>query len=213
MAPRRGILIVLSSPSGAGKTTLSSGLLDWDPTIAFSVSVTTRQPRPGEREGRQYHFRSREEFERMATYGELLEYAEVFGNLYGTPKAPVEREISKGRDLLFDIDWQGAQRLRQSELGRDVVSVFVLPPSIAELEKRLRSRGQDSEKVIESRMEKAVDEIGHWAESEYVLVNHDLDETAAQLRQIVSVERMKRLRHPELVDFVRNLSYEFRGRT
>ncbi len=212
MTSRRGLLIVLSSPSGAGKTTLSSHLLEWDPTITFSVSVTTRPARPAEREGRQYYFRTREEFRRMVANGEMLEHAEVFGNLYGTPKAPVEEEISRGRDLLFDIDWQGAQQLRQSALGRDVVSVFVLPPSIAELEDRLRSRGQDSEEVISGRMAKAVDEIGHWAESEYVLVNRNLDETAARLRQVVMAERLKRVRHPDLIDFVHNLSEEFRGR-
>ncbi len=210
MVPRRGILLVLSSPSGAGKTTLTGDLLTWDPSIAFSVSVTTRPARPGEREGQQYYFRTRQEFQRMVAKGEMLEHAEVFGDLYGTPRAPVEEEISKGRDLLFDIDWQGARQLRQSELGRDVVSVFLLPPSIADLENRLRTRGQDSEDVITVRMERAEDEIGHWTDSEYVLVNRDLGDAAAQLRQIVMAERLKRVRQPGLVDFVQELSDEFR---
>ncbi len=210
MLPRRGILIVLSSPSGAGKTTLTGDLRNWDQSIAFSVSVTTRPPRSGERDGQEYHFRTREEFEHMVTRGELLEHAEVFGNLYGTPRAHVEEEISKGRDLLFDIDWQGADQLRRSELGGDVVSVFVLPPSIADLEHRLRTRGLDSDEVIAGRMDKAEDEIGHWTESEYVLVNRDLDETAAQLRLIVAAERLKRIRQPGLVEFIRELSNEFR---
>lgn len=210
MVPRRGILLVLSSPSGAGKTTLTGDLLTWDPSIAFSVSVTTRPARPGEHEGQQYYFRTRQEFKRMVTKGEMLEHAEVFGDLYGTPRAPVEQEISKGRDLLFDIDWQGARQLRQSQLGRDVVSVFLLPPSIADLENRLRKRGQDSEDVITVRMERAEDEIGHWTDSEYVLVNRDLGDAAAQLRQIVMAERLKRVRQPGLIDFVQELSHEFR---
>jgi len=212
MIPRRGILIVLSSPSGAGKTTLTGDLLNWDPLIAFSVSATTRPARPGEREGREYHFRSRAEFRRMVAGGEMLEHAEVFGNLYGTPKAAVKEAISKGRDLLFDIDWQGVRQLRHSELGRDVVSVFLLPPSIADLKSRLEGRGQDSEDVIADRMEQAENEIGHWTDSEYVLVNRDLDETAANLRMIVMAERLKRVRQPDLVRFVRGLNDEFKGR-
>ncbi len=212
MLPRRGIMIVLSSPSGAGKTTLTGDLRNWDQSIAFSVSVTTRAPRSGERDGREYHFRTRKEFEHMVARGEMLEHAEVFGNLYGTPRAHVEEEISKGRDLLFDIDWQGADQLRRSELGGDVVSVFVLPPSIADLEHRLRTRGLDSDEVIAGRMDKAEDEIGHWTESEYVLVNRDLEATAAQLRLIVAAERLKRVRQPGLVEFIRGLSNEFRDR-
>jgi len=212
MIPRRGILIVLSSPSGAGKTTLTSDLLNWDPLIAFSVSATTRPARPGEREGCEYQFRSRAEFRRMVADGEMLEHAEVFGNLYGTPKAAVEETISKGRDLLFDIDWQGARQLRRSELGRDVVSVFLLPPSIADLRSRLEARAQDSEEVIEGRMEQAENEIDHWTDSEYVLVNRDLDETAANLRMIVMAERLKRVRQPGLVKFVQGLNAEFKGR-
>jgi len=212
MASRRGILIILSSPSGAGKSTLARSLREWDPTIAFSVSATTREPRPGEEEGREYYFRSRAEFEDMVAKGEMLEHAEVFGNLYGSPKGPVEAAIEKGRDVLFDIDWQGGQQVRQSALGQDVVSVFVLPPSIAELDARLRSRAQDSDEVIAGRMAKSEAEISHWAEYDYVLINEDVDRAAAELRTILSAERLKRARQPGLGEFVRGLNQEFEDR-
>ena len=210
---RRGLLIILSSPSGAGKSTLAKSLREWDPAIAFSVSATTRLPRPGEVDGREYYFRSREAFEEMVAEGEMLEHAEVFGNLYGSPKAPVEAAILEGRDVLFDIDWQGGQQIRQSSLGQDVVSVFVLPPSIAELESRLRSRGQDSETVIAGRMEKSEAEISHWAEYDYVLINRDVEQAASELRTILSAERLKRARQSGLGEFVRSLNNEFEART
>lgn len=208
---RRGLLVILSSPSGAGKTTLARRLLAADPSIAFSVSATTRPPRPGEEDGREYHFVTRPEFEAMVARGDLLEHAEVFGNLYGSPRGPIERAMAEGRDTLFDIDWQGSQQIRSSALGRDVVSIFILPPSLAELERRLRSRGQDSPGAIEGRMARAMDEVSHWAEYDYVLVNRDLDAVDAEVRRIVQVERLRRERQPWLTDFVRSLAGESRG--
>jgi guanylate kinase len=210
-ATRRGLLIILSSPSGAGKTTLARRLLAVDPKVGFSVSATTRAPRPGEVDGREYHFVTRPEFEDMVDRGELLEHAEVFGNLYGSPRAPIEAAMGQGRDTLFDIDWQGGQQIRNSPLGREVVSIFILPPSMAELERRLRSRGQDSAEVIAGRMARSMAEVSHWAEYDYVLVNRDLDETEAKVRQIVESERLRRERQPWLNDFVRGLAVEFQG--
>ncbi len=206
---RRGLLLVLSSPSGAGKSTLAKRLMDWDPTIRFSVSATTRPARPSEAQGREYDFRQRSEFEAMVASGDMLEHAEVFGNFYGSPKAPVEAALREGFDTLFDIDWQGGQQIRNSALGRDVVSVFVLPPSIAELEHRLRNRGQDSADVIADRMAKSRAEISHWAEYDYVLVNRDLEVAFADLVTILQAERLKRDRQPALTEFVRSLNAEF----
>ncbi len=209
---RRGLLLILSSPSGAGKSTLARRLMEWDPTMRFSVSATTRAPREGEVEGREYYFKPRAEFEAMVAAGEMLEHAEVFGNFYGSPRAPVEAAMAEGRDTLFDIDWQGGQQIRNSALGRDVVSVFILPPSIAELDRRLRSRGQDSDEVIRGRMAKSQAEISHWAEYDYVLVNDDLDETFARLLTVLQAERMRRDRQPGMADFVRGLNREFEAR-
>lgn len=209
---RRGLLIILSSPSGAGKSTLAKRLMAWDTSLKFSVSATTRAPRDGEQDGREYFFRSRADFEAMVAAGEMLEHAEVFGNFYGTPKAPVEAAMAEGRDTLFDIDWQGGQQIRNSSLGKDVVSIFILPPSIAELESRLQTRAQDSAEVIAGRMAKSQAEISHWAEYDYVLVNRDLDEAEAQLKTILMAERMRRDRQPGLNDFVRGLNKEFEAR-
>lgn len=209
---RRGLLIILSSPSGAGKSTLAKRLMSWDPTLRFSVSATTRDPRPGETDGIEYYFKSRAEFETMVEAGEMLEHAEVFGNLYGTPKGPVERAMSEGRDTLFDVDWQGGQQIRNSSLGKDVVSIFILPPSIAALEQRLRSRAQDSDAVIRGRMEKSLAEISHWSEYDYVLVNDDLDAAEERLRTILTAERARRDRQTWLTGFVRGLNKEFDGR-
>ena len=209
---RRGLLIILSSPSGAGKSTLSRRLLELDPEVRFSVSATTRPPRPGEREGDHYFFKSRREFEAMAAAGEMLEHAEVFGNLYGTPRAPVETAIARGEDVLFDVDWQGGQQIRNSSLRDAVVSIFILPPSIAELESRLRARGQDTAEVVEERMEKSRDEISHWAEYDYVLVNASLRQCEEELRAIIAAERLRRDRRPELMDLVRRLNAEFEER-
>jgi len=204
---RRGMMLVLSSPSGAGKTTLSRKLLAADPDIVMSVSVTTRPPRAGEVDGRDYHFIDAARFEAMEKGGELLECAHVFGHSYGSPRHPVDNAISQGRDVLFDIDWQGTQKLR--ELARsDLVSVFVLPPSMKELERRLHTRAQDSEAVIAGRMAKAVDEMSHWAEYDYVVINRDLDQAFADVQAILAAERRKRDRQTGLSTFVRGLQAE-----
>lgn len=211
-APRKGLLLILSSPSGAGKSTLAKRLMAWDDTLRFSVSATTRAPRPGEQDGREYYFKTRAEFEAMVGAGEMLEHAEVFGNLYGSPKGPVQQAMAEGRDTLFDIDWQGGQQIRNSSLGRDVVSIFVLPPSIAELDARLRGRAQDSDEVIAGRMAKSHDEISHWGEYDYVIVNKDIDQAFEELLTILKAERMRRDRQPGLSDFVRGLNREFDAR-
>src|SRR5210317_133533 len=212
-AARRGLLIILSSPSGAGKSTLAARLRAWDPTLNFSVSATTRAPRPGEEHGREYYFHSRVEFQDMVAKGDMLEHAEVFGNYYGSPKGPVEEAINAGRDVLFDIDWQGGQQVRASTLGKHVLSIFILPPSIPELERRLYARAQDSKEVIDGRMSKSRDEISHWPEYDYVLVNEDLDETEARLKTIVAAERLRLSQQPDLVNVVRRLNKEFEERS
>lgn len=209
---RRGLLIILSSPSGAGKSTLSRRLLEADPEIRFSISATTRPPRPGEIEGREYFFKGRRAFEAMIADDEMLEHAEVFGNLYGTPRAPVESAIAAGQDVLFDVDWQGGQQIRNSSLRDAVVSIFILPPSIAELEARLRARGQDADHIVGDRMAKSRDEISHWAEYDYVLVNENLVQCERELRAVIEAERLRRDRRPELVDLVRRLNAEFEER-
>jgi guanylate kinase len=201
---RRGLMLVLSSPSGAGKTTLSRKLLKADKSVELSVSVTTRPRRAGEKHGRDYPFIQKPQFEKMRAGGELLESAEVFGNYYGTPRAPVERALAAGRDVLFDIDWQGTQQLRE-KVKDDVVTIFVLPPSTADLEKRLRTRAQDSDAVIASRMAKAADEMSHWAEYDYVIINKHVDQAFAEVRAILAAERRKRERQTGLTDFVRDL--------
>ncbi|RVT84577.1 guanylate kinase [Rhodobacteraceae bacterium CCMM004] len=206
---RRGLLIILSSPSGAGKSTLARHLRAWDPTIRFSVSATTRPPRPGETDGRDYHFVTEVEFKRMVRDGEMLEHAHVFGNFYGSPRGPVQDAIDAGCDVLFDIDWQGAQQIANSALSPHVLSVFVLPPSIGELRRRLVSRGQDAAEVIAKRMQRSWDEISHWGGYDYVLVNDDLDATAARLETIVTAERLRRSQQPGLLAHVRTLQEEF----
>jgi guanylate kinase len=203
---RRGLMLVLSSPSGAGKSTLSRMLLE-DPAVELSISVTTRPKRPGEVDGRHYHFLEKAQFDRMVQNGELLEWAEVFGNFYGTPRAPVDKTLAEGRDMLFDLDWQGTQQMRE-RAGKDLVSVFVLPPSVPELERRLKSRAQDSDAIIQNRMERAGDEMSHWAEYDYVVINNDLDHAFAQVRAILAAERLKRERQVGLVTFVRSLQRE-----
>jgi guanylate kinase len=208
MMNRTGLMVILSSPSGAGKSTLARRLMDWDDSLRFSVSATTRAPRPGEVDGVDYHFTSPEEFAAMVEAGQMLEHAEVFGNFYGSPRAPVEAAMGEGRDTLFDVDWQGGQQIRASALGGHVVSIFVLPPSLPELERRLRGRGQDSDVVIAGRMLKSRSEISHWAEYDYVLVNDDLDETEAKLRAILTAERLRRDRQAGLGAFVKRLMAE-----
>ena len=198
---RRGLMLVLSSPSGAGKTTISRRLLDRDAGITMSVSVTTRPMRPGEVPGRDYYFIDMPEFERKAEAGELLEYARVFGNCYGTPRDKVEQALGEGRDVLFDIDWQGTQQLAENA-RTDLVSVFILPPSGEELERRLHSRAQDSAEVIAQRMAKASGEISHWAEYDYVIVNNDIEESVVSVQAILRAERLKRTRQVGLPKFV-----------
>ncbi|AML52670.1 guanylate kinase [Falsihalocynthiibacter arcticus] len=209
---RRGILIILSSPSGAGKSTLSKRLMAWDSSIKFSVSATTRAPRAGEEHGREYYFYSKDDFQASVANNEMLEHAQVFDNFYGSPKAPVIAALQSGRDVLFDIDWQGGQQVRNSVRAEDVVSIFVLPPSIAELERRLIAREQDSAEVIDVRMKRSKDEISHWAEYDYVLVNRDVDQAENDVRAIVTAERLRRSRQIGLVDLVRNLNTEFEER-
>jgi guanylate kinase len=208
---RRGLLLILSSPSGAGKSTLSRKLMAWDPALSFSVSATTRSPRSGEVDGREYYFKSRGEFQAMVKDGQMLEHAEVFGNFYGSPRGPVETAMTQGRDTLFDIDWQGGQQIKQAMRG-DVVSIFILPPSIADLESRLQGRAQDSEQVIAQRMAKSQAEISHWMEYDYVIVNRDLEAAFGELVTILQAERLRRDRQPHLADFVRGLNQEFSAR-
>ncbi|MEP6020230.1 MAG: guanylate kinase [Paracoccaceae bacterium] len=209
MIQRRGLLIILSSPSGAGKSTLAKRMRNWDADIAFSVSATTRAPRTGETDGADYHFISENEFKTMVIDGQMLEHAHVFGNFYGSPRPPVEEAISQGRDVLFDIDWQGAQQIRNSELGQHTLSIFLLPPSIRELRKRLEGRGQDDESVISKRMLRSWDEISHWDGYDFVLVNDDLDATEARLKTIIEATRLRRLQQPDLTAHVRQLQAEF----
>jgi guanylate kinase len=201
---RRGLLIVLSSPSGAGKSTIARMLLDADREVTMSISATTRPMRPGEVNDVDYHFVDDAGFDRMIAEGAFVEWAHVFGYRYGTPKAPVKAALRQGRDILFDIDWQGARQL-EPDFGEHLVTIFLLPPTMSELEQRLHSRGQDSDAVIADRMRRAADEIDHWAEYEYVLVNRDMAGCVAQVRAIVSAERSKRVRQTDLVEFVREL--------
>lgn len=208
-AARRGLLIILSSPSGAGKSTLAKRLIAWDPTLSFSVSATTRAPRPGEVDGKDYHFLDEVAFRDLVHSNGMLEHAHVFGNFYGSPMAPVKRAIDAGRDVLFDIDWQGAQQIRNSDLGKHTLSVFILPPSIKELRRRLENRGQDTAETIGKRMQKSWDEISHWDSYDYVLINEDIDETDARLKCILSAERLRRAQQPGLQSHVRALQDEF----
>lgn len=202
MTSRRGLLIILSSPSGAGKSTLSRRLIASDPAVTFSISATTRPPRAGETEGKEYYFRTREQFLDMVAKGQMLEHATVFGNLYGSPLAPAEAAISAGRDVLFDVDWQGGQQIRTSALGKDVLSIFILPPSLTELERRLTMRAQDSAEEIARRMQASRAEISHWAEYDYVLINDDLETCYAQMTSIITAERLRLKRRPDLRDMV-----------
>jgi guanylate kinase len=204
---RRGLMFVLSSPSGAGKTTLSRLLIEQMTGLKMSVSATTRPKRPGEVDGRDYHFIDKTKFDLMSKGNELLESAVVFDNRYGTPRAAVEAALAAGQDVLFDIDWQGTQQLREKARD-DVVSVFILPPSAADLEKRLHSRAQDSDDVIRGRMSRASHEMSHWAEYDYIVINHDIDEAFAEVQSILKAERLKRERRTGLTTFVRKLQQQ-----
>ncbi|MEL6680938.1 MAG: guanylate kinase [Pseudomonadota bacterium] len=206
---RRGLLIILSSPSGAGKSTLSRRLMAEDPEVSFSISATTRAPRPGEQDGREYHFKSDAEFDDLIATGGMLEHATIFGNRYGSPLAPVEQAVADGRDLLFDVDWQGGQQIRNSPIGAAAVSIFILPPSIAALETRLNARNQDAPDTIARRMSEARSEISHWAEYDYVLINDDLERCAEQLFGIIASERLRRERQVHLAARVAALNTEF----
>ena len=201
---RRGLMLVLSSPSGAGKTTIARELLATEPQLEMSVSATTRQPRPGEIPGEDYHFVDIATFERMVADGEMLEHAKVFDNYYGTPSKPVREALASGKDVLFDIDWQGTQQLSQAARG-DLASIFILPPAVEELERRLKSRAQDSDEVVRKRMAKAGDEMSHWPEYDYIVVNHQLDSSVASVKAILTAERLKRERQVGLPDFVNGL--------
>lgn len=201
---RRGLLLVLSSPSGAGKTTIARRLLECEPGLELSVSVTTRPPRPGEIDGRDYRFIDRARFAAMIASGELLEHATVFGHSYGTLRAPIEASLAAGRDVVTDIDWQGTQQLSRS-VPRDLVKVFVLPPSLAALRERLAQRAQDSEAIVAQRMEKSAEEMSHWSEYDYVILNRDIDESVAQAQAILIAERLRRTRQFGIADFVESL--------
>ena len=201
---RRGLMLVLSSPSGAGKTTISRKLLDGDANLIMSVSATTRPRRPGEEDGRDYHFVDPTEFNLMVNRRELLEHAKVFGNYYGTPVEPVEQALAAGRDVIFDIDWQGAQQVAE-RAREDLVSVFILPPSTDELDRRLHRRAQDPEEIVAARMAKASDEMSHYAEYDFIIINREIDESVAEVEAIVAAERLRRQRQVGLSDFVKHL--------
>jgi len=201
---RRGLLVVLSSPSGAGKSTISRMLLEADPNMTMSVSATTRPMRPGEVEGVDYHFVDDAEFNRLIEADEFAEWAYVFDHLYGSPKEPIKEALKDGRDTLFDIDWQGTQQLEYA-FRTDLVLIFILPPSMKELDRRLHERGTDSDEIIAGRMRRAASEIGHWAEYDYVLINEDMNKCLADVRAIIAAERLRRERQPYLLSFVREL--------
>ncbi len=201
---RRGLMLVLSSPSGAGKTTISRILLEREKELTLSISATTRKMRPGEVDGKDYYFVANKEFDEMVERGDMLEYATVFDNKYGTPREPVENGLCNSKDVLFDIDWQGTQQVA-AKAASDIVRVFILPPSLKELERRLYARAQDSDDVVKERMAKAADEMSHWAEYDYIIINKDVEKSVADVQSILRSERLKRDRRPGLNDFVRGL--------
>lgn len=201
---RRGMMLILSSPSGAGKSSISRALLDQEKNLIMSVSMTTRPKRPGEQDGVDYHFVNHEKFSSMIAEEGFLEYAKVFDYYYGTPKTPVDKALTQGQDVLFDIDWQGTQQIAGHQHG-DLVTIFILPPSTAELERRLKTRAQDSDDVVANRMNKAADEMSHWAEYDYVIINHNLEESITNIRAIIKAESQKRARQTDLSSFVKAL--------
>ena len=205
----KGILAILSSPSGAGKTSIARALVEGNENFLFSVSATTRKSRPGELNGREYHFLTVDEFRQKINDGQFLEHAKVFGNLYGTPLQAVRDSISQGKDLIFDVDWQGGKQIRNSSLSKFVISIFILPPSIKELHERLMKRAQDSSDIVKNRMRKSIDEIMHWKEYDYVIVNRDFDKTLNEVKSIIVSEKLRRFRNNKLEKFVETLTDEF----
>ena len=205
----KGILVILSSPSGAGKTSIARALVEGNENLLFSVSATTRKSRPGELNGREYHFLTVDEFRQKINDGQFLEHAKVFGNLYGTPLQAVRDSISQGKDLIFDVDWQGGKQIRNSSLSKFVISIFILPPSIKELHDRLMKRAQDSSDIVKDRMRKSIDEIMHWKEYDYVIVNRDFDKTLNEVKSIIVSEKLRRFRNNKLEKFVETLTDEF----
>jgi len=205
----KGILVILSSPSGAGKTSIARALVEGNENFLFSVSATTRKSRPGELNGREYHFLTVDEFRQKINDGQFLEHAKVFGNLYGTPLQAVRDSISQGKDLIFDVDWQGGKQIRTSSLSKFVISIFILPPSIKELHERLMKRAQDSSEIVKDRMRKSIDEIMHWKEYDYVIVNRDFDKTLNEVTSIIVSEKLRRFRNNKLEKFVETLTDEF----
>ncbi len=206
----KGVLVILSSPSGAGKTSIARALVEENKNFLFSVSATTRKSRPGEVDGREYHFLTVDEFREKINDGQFLEHAKVFGNLYGTPLEPVMESINDGKDLIFDVDWQGGKQIRSSSLSKFVISIFILPPSIKALQERLMKRAQDSSETVKDRMTKSIGEIMHWKEYDYVIVNNDFEQTLDEVKSIITSEKLRRVRNSQLEEFVETLTYEFK---
>ena len=206
----KGVLVILSSPSGAGKTSIARALVEENKNLLFSVSATTRKSRPGEKNGREYHFLTVNEFRERIDNGQFLEHAKVFGNLYGTPLEPVMESINDGKDLIFDVDWQGGKQIRSSSLSKFVISIFILPPSIKALQERLMKRAQDSSETVKDRMTKSIGEIMHWKEYDYVIVNSKFEQTLHEVKSIITSEKLRRVRNSQLEDFVETLTYEFK---
>ena len=206
----KGVLVILSSPSGAGKTSIARALVEENKNFLFSVSATTRKSRPGEVNGREYHFLTVDEFRKKINDEQFLEHAKVFGNLYGTPLEPVMESINDGKDLIFDVDWQGGKQIRSSSLSKFVISIFILPPSIKALKERLMKRAQDSSETVKDRMTKSIGEIMHWKEYDYVIINNNFEQTLHEVKSIITSEKLRRVRNSQLEDFVETLTYEFK---
>ena len=206
----KGVLVILSSPSGAGKTSIARALVEENKNFLFSVSATTRKSRPGEVNGREYHFLTINEFRERINDGQFLEHAKVFGNLYGTPLEPVMESINNGKDLIFDVDWQGGKQIRSSSLSKFVISIFILPPSIKALQERLMKRAQDSSETVKDRMTKSIGEIMHWKEYDYVIVNNNFEQTLHEVKSIITSEKLRRVRNSQLEEFIETLRYEFK---
>ena len=207
---KKGVLVILSSPSGAGKTSIARALVEENASFLFSVSATTRKSRPGEVNGREYHFLTVDEFREKINDGQFLEHAKVFGNLYGTPLEPVMESINSGKDLIFDVDWQGGKQIRSSSLNKFVISIFILPPSIKALQERLMKRAQDSSETVKDRMTKSIGEIMHWKEYDYVIVNNNFEQTLHEVKSIITSEKLRRVRNSQLEELIETLTYEFK---